>query len=1633
MLGSPAGPGAPSQRGLWTSAPISSATGFTADGFSKYGVYSLFPGGPTFGSALYSHANAFGRFTSGQFQPTPGNIFHGSHKVSDSLFSSTGYTFGAPTPPPGSPYSPIPVAQLELLTKGINSNIIIQQSSDFSLSPKKVQITEKRCDERCCNVKQKLCPYEDESSATLKGRFTDSGSGCSRTNPIEWGNVNVKKEPGHPCQVAEITTSIPPVIKVEVASPTQKNVEKDVSPIINSASGNIPVGIAVARQRIQQPELINSPSLPPAGLLTTVNAAGQIKEIARLSEIESTQAGMAASVTAGGATGGTILQCPDDRSNALANWPIGGAQSSSLTTPTLWQYPAPVPMESMVPLPVPMPPVGFQLVRDPSSGGFLLLPTTTNLEPIHQTVVWPSYSQPSPLLLPPIPPPPLQLLSSATSDYLSSSSTFQQTQTHSTRLVAVTTDTKRKLPLPSTTLIKIEADASSLDQSKTISTMSSSAGTVFSDQSIAPLVTTHVIYQHPPNLILSQSSTIDTSCKSQVTSPVPCLTPPPEISSQSEEPPLAVDASNQTDTPICSEDDNTLQTLPEVNTESTTTIDLESTLKVDTLEQPHSEIETINHHDENTTIEQCQENLDSQETTEVNEEKEDNIESAEVSMPDLSGLELLSNSIVEFESCRNKIKSEGCTNEEKKVEEPKSSYLEVAEIIQHADQKEKEDTLGGLDLLCALAEQRILEESSEMIVPKVKDKLSRKEKRKARRHSEESKQKKHKSDKYSDEGIRFRLDLGLEKSLVSKRSASEENSGDIEGDIKCTCRIEKYKTYHTPQSQEEVRKFIASKSQSTCCQAEWPYMNAMELDMRMRLADLQRQYREKQKELSKLSSRKRHHHRHHHHSDCSKKRSRKKSSHSERSDRSDTPPPRLDPVEVIQNSMQTTKHELLKPPTLCAIENIKINKHSGSKKSKLIEMDNFKAEEPYVDETRWPIKRKSTESRRNSHEKERKSSSKKRKVGRPKKISERYTPTETIVAKKPKAGSFVGYLMAAKEKLQMRRSFSDSPPRFIDDSTSYMESKNNNNIIEESHPNTEATNELYDDDEVDWETEGETEVKTAEYEEHLNEEEEEEAIQVKTEVLEEEETVEEDVTPHVCTLTPSHLEMENLRVLTAMGGLFYAGQLHAVQPPDVYSITLDGERGNRPHIMSREEILRDAIVELAPKSTEELETGTRLCAYWSQQYRCLYPGSVAEPGTPNPELDSKFVAVEFDDGDSGTIALEDIRLLPANYPVMEYDPNPLLSLSKRKRRTSSSATTGIERRQSQLSHHEEPKPPTPSPVIKVEPKIEGESHKERKRLKKKKKEKIKLKQKAIEKKKKRKHRCGEEKCKHKKHHKKHRKHKKHHHDKEESSTTLDEKSESDKSTLMLEEEEYTSEDNQVILQESIDVDEETNGSTDDVVDNDDDDDYTPNPEDEVTMDDILEVVPKTKKIRDRQASCESSKSKMSAFLPARQLWSWSGKGYKRPRSKGRGRKEFYRSIQRGKELISVGDSAVFLSTGRPDRPYIGRIEAMWEQCSTMVVRVKWFYHPEETVGCPENLKYPGALFESPHVDENDVQTISHKCEVLSLDQYIATLGNDPQRFATIYENNDIYYLAGHYDPISTSLTMEEGIPCGKFD
>ena len=66
-------------------------------------------------------------------------------------------------------------------------------------------------------------------------------------------------------------------------------------------------------------------------------------------------------------------------------------------------------------------------------------------------------------------------------------------------------------------------------------------------------------------------------------------------------------------------------------------------------------------------------------------------------------------------------------------------------------------------------------------------------------------------------------------------------------------------------------------------------------------------------------------------------------------------------------------------------------------------------------------------------------------------------------------------------------------------------------------------------------------------------------------------------------------------------------------------------------------------------------------------------------------------------------------------------------------------------------------------------------------------------------------------------------------------------------------------------------------------------------------------------------------------------------------------------------------------------------------------------HDEEVICC----LLQGALFESSHYDENDVQTISHKCEVVDFNQL---------REAEA-EEEMVYYLAGQYDPVVGSIVF----------
>ncbi|CAN8002606.1 unnamed protein product [Ixodes hexagonus] len=444
--------------------------------------------------------------------------------------------------------------------------------------------------------------------------------------------------------------------------------------------------------------------------------------------------------------------------------------------------------------------------------------------------------------------------------------------------------------------------------------------------------------------------------------------------------------------------------------------------------------------------------------------------------------------------------------------------------------------------------------------------------------------------------------------------------------------------------------------------------------------------------------------------------------------------------------------------------------------------------------------------------------------------------------------------------------------------------------------------------------------------------------------------------PQQCYLAPDDLH-DLTRVVMLEDGLFYTGYINEIQAPDVYGITLDGERGNRPHIFSREEILKEAVREVKPRSLRELPEGRRVCAYWSQQYRCLYPGQVAKATSPNPSPSSALVYVEFDDGDSGKIALEDVRLLPQDYPPTAVDPNPSLTSKKKRARH---ADSGQEAKDTDASDADRPR-----------------------KLKKRKKSKIKKTKarqqdssdaesdsessetlQASEAKKRRRER------KHRRHHKHHRCHHRHKHRKRRhqhqepgddgaspgaatggaalTSCSSELSSSGSPTYSPPHDAEKRSGLTVRIRTSSTEAQPEGQESSDDAS------------QDSSSSDEAAESAETKRPAKRKERLPSVEKSKIAAFLPVRQLWRWSGKSFRRPGSKGKAKKEFYKAICRGKESIRVGDCAVFLSTGRPNLPYIGRIDTMWQSWGgNMVVRVKWFYHPEETRGLAR-LKHPKA-------------------------------------------------------------------------
>ena len=53
------------------------------------------------------------------------------------------------------------------------------------------------------------------------------------------------------------------------------------------------------------------------------------------------------------------------------------------------------------------------------------------------------------------------------------------------------------------------------------------------------------------------------------------------------------------------------------------------------------------------------------------------------------------------------------------------------------------------------------------------------------------------------------------------------------------------------------------------------------------------------------------------------------------------------------------------------------------------------------------------------------------------------------------------------------------------------------------------------------------------------------------------------------------------QLLVLIDGLFYRSRLEPIQPPDLYGVTVEGERCHRPNIYTQEELLNQAVSAMA--------------------------------------------------------------------------------------------------------------------------------------------------------------------------------------------------------------------------------------------------------------------------------------------------------------------------------------------------------------------------------------------------------------------------------------------------------------------
>ena len=465
---------------------------------------------------------------------------------------------------------------------------------------------------------------------------------------------------------------------------------------------------------------------------------------------------------------------------------------------------------------------------------------------------------------------------------------------------------------------------------------------------------------------------------------------------------------------------------------------------------------------------------------------------------DLSGLQLLSNSIDVFQ--KKIIKQE--PQEQLQITSPTIASTTITPPIHEAEEKLHmemstsnipkgiPEDLGGLNLLCALAEQRLEEDfHSQEPSPSHDDAEIQIKKRKHKMKS--SKKSKHKEEK---------------KAKKRKHSTSEEHDEDLKGEMAASLKRVKTKFDNLPLT-----------SVDDVCRL-------MENDMKEKLANITRQLEEKRRELKQIKT---------------------------------------TPENENCSSSSSSGEQKSKPLKFSIIPALSPSFSSSSNSESIVDIPKLSSD---TDSGSKDDGEGSTNERS------------KRKFNVPNKNIEEKQGTETMVTKKSK--SFVGYMLASKQLPSSSPTMGswtssiskngkaslpfvkqeDQEPRGILKESAFKDDRVFSIFGDGNHQKFQASSPLT----LPSSSRSQPQPFVKHHSKHKKHK-------------ERRRHREKQRLDSRCMITSEHLKQTKTRVLMAQGGLFYAGSLAPVEQNEIFAITLDGERGNRPHIMPREEIFKQAV------------------------------------------------------------------------------------------------------------------------------------------------------------------------------------------------------------------------------------------------------------------------------------------------------------------------------------------------------------------------------------------------------------------------------------------------------------------------